>query len=252
MSRPLRTRSGALAVLALAALAAASADAQTLPSATQIVERYIDAVGGRDAFARHSYRTTEMEMSMPAAGMTMTMLVKQARPNRTVTEMVMPGMGSMRSGFDGTVAWAMDPMSGARVLEGEELAQTAQQSDFGASVDFARLFPTMETVERTTVNDRACYNVRMLSAEGIEVHNCFDVETGLLIGGQSSQQSPMGSITAEMAFEEYREFDGIRMPTVTRMSMMGQEMVMTVKNVSHAPIPDADFELPAQVRALVN
>lgn len=252
MHYQIRTRTGVLAAVALAAAAAApSAGAQTLPPATQIVERYIEAVGGRDAFAHHQYRRTEMEMSMPAAGMTMDMEVLQARPNLTVTRMTLPGMGTMTSGYDGNVAWAVDPMSGARILSGDELEQTRQQAHFDASLDFARVFSTMETVERATMGDRSCFNVRMVTEGGVEVHNCFDTQTGLLIGAVAEQTSPMGTVTAEMLFEDYQQMGGILMPTRTRMSMMGQEMVVTVKSVSHDPIDRSVFELPAQVKALV-
>ena len=63
MQYPIRTRAGMLAAVALAAAAAAPASAQTLPPAQQVVERYIEAVGGRDAFRQHDYRRSEMEMA---------------------------------------------------------------------------------------------------------------------------------------------------------------------------------------------
>jgi hypothetical protein len=250
MRYQIRIRAALLTAVALAT-ASVPAAAQTLPPASQIVERYIEAVGGRDAFRQHEFRRSELEMAMPAAGMTMNMEVLQARPNRTLTRMTLPGMGTMTSGYDGQVAWAMDPMSGARILSGEELEQSRQQSDFDSSFDFARLFPTMETVERATMGDRTCYNVRMVTEGGVEVHNCFDTETGLLIGAVAEQTSPMGTVTTEMLFEDYQQADGILMPMRTRMQMMGQEMVVTVKSVSHDPIDLSVFELPAQVRALV-
>jgi hypothetical protein len=174
----------------------------------------------------------------------------QSRPNLTLTRMTIPGMGTMRSGYDGTVAWASDPMSGARIITGDELEQTLRQADFDAGINYAVHFPTMETVELTEMGGRACYRVRMVAAGGDEVFNCFDAETGLLVGAVMTSASPMGRMEAELRFEDYREFDGILMPTVTRTSMMSQEMVMTVTSVSHDPIDPSVFEAPADVRAL--
>jgi hypothetical protein len=252
MSVPSRSVPCVLAALAITAAFSVPAAAQDLPPANQVVERYVQAVGGRAAFERHAHRTTEAEMSMPAMGLSMTVVVKQARPNRMVSTTEIPGMGTMASGYDGSVAWSMDPMSGVRLITGEELHQTLRQADFEANLDLARLFPEMETVERTTRGDRECWNVRMTDEHGVVVLNCFDVDTGLLLAGVAQQTSPMGTVEVEMVFSEYREFDGIRMPTVTTMSMMGQQMVMTVRSVSHDPIPDSEFELPDQARALVN
>jgi hypothetical protein len=246
-----RSRTAVLTAAAAAIVAAPlAAGAQTLPPAEQLVERYVEAVGGRAAHERHDHRRLELEMAMPAVGMTMQMEMLQSRPNLTLTRMTIPGMGTMRSGYDGTVAWASDPMSGARIITGDELEQTLRQADFDSGINFARHFPTMETVELTEMGGRACYSVRMVSAGGDEVFNCFDSETALMVGAVMTQASPMGRMEAEMRFEDYREFDGLLMPTVTRTSMMGQEMVMTVTSVSHDPIDPSVFEAPADVRAL--
>lgn len=248
-------RSSVLLFCAMFAISASpAAGAQTLPPADQLVERHVEAVGGRAAYERHDHRRLELEMSMPAVGMTMQMEMLQSRPNLTLTRMTIPGTVTMRSGYDGTVAWVSDPMSGsgARIITGDELEQTLRQADFDSGINFARHFPTMETVELTEMGGRACYRVRMVTAGGDEVFNCFDSETGLMVGAVMTQTGPMGRMEAEMLFEDYREFDGLLMPTVTRTNTMGQEMVVTVTSVSHDPIDPSVFEAPADVRALAH
>lgn len=240
-------RSAGLAALAL--LAALPARAQEMPAAQQIVDRYVEAIGGKAALARQGSRHTVLETSMPAMGMTMTMEMYQARPNKLFTRMEMQGM-TFTAGYDGQVAWSNNPMQGPRVLEGPELAQTLQQADFDASMDFAKSFPTMETVGRREVAGRPCWNVRMVHTSGVEMHNCYDVESGLLVGATAKQASPMGEVEADIVFSDYQAFDGVKMPTKTTMSMMGQQMVTTIKAVHHAPVPPSVFELPAEVKAL--
>ncbi len=242
-------RSFALAAVALA-MTAGAADAQQLPPAQQIVDKYVQAIGGRAAIARHQQRKTVAEMSIPANGMTMTMEVYQAAPNKVFTKMEMAGMGTFTSGYDGTLAWANNPMQGPRILEGAELNETLRQADFAGVLDPAKAYTTMQTAGEKTVAGRACWNVKMTHASGIDVHNCFDKESGLLVQTALKQQSQMGEMEVEMNFSDYREFDGIKMATKTSMSMMGQEMTTTVKSVSHAPIDASVFAVPAEVRAL--
>jgi hypothetical protein len=222
---------------------------QQLPDATTIVERYLDAVGGRAAIDAIAYRRTETEMEAP--GMTMRIVTLQARPNRSATIMNLPGLGEMRTGFDGEVAWSVDPMQGARILEGAERIETIRQAGFDANMDFAAQFPEMQTIQRTELSGRPCYEVRMTSAEGMVVRNCFDVESGLLIGGTAQQNTPMGPMEATLYFEDYRETDGILIPHTTRISTMGQSMVMHLRSVSHEPIDDETFVPPAEIRALM-
>ena len=111
----IRTRFGralGLAALALAVHAGAAA-AQQLPPAAQVVERYVQAIGGRDVAARFHSRHVTAEMAMPAQGVTMTMESWTARPNKLFSKVGMSGM-TMTTGYDGSVAWVNSPMSGPR------------------------------------------------------------------------------------------------------------------------------------------
>lgn len=248
MNRTITGRALALAVLALAARAGA-AQAQTLPPAQQIVDKYTQAVGGRAALGRFNSRHTVAEMSMPAMGMSMQVEVFQARPNKVVTKMT-SSMGNFSGGYDGTVAWANDPMQGPRVLSGAELNQTLSRSDFDSNLDMTAAFPTMQTVGERTVGGQPCWDVRMVSKYGTEMRNCFDKTSGLLVATVAKQVSAMGEVETEITYSDYQTFDGIKMPTKTTMNMGGQQLVTTLKTVSHEAIPASTFELPAEVKAL--
>ncbi|HYJ78856.1 MAG TPA: DUF620 domain-containing protein [Longimicrobiaceae bacterium] len=243
-------RGGGLAALALAGLAA-HAPAQQLPAAAQVVDRYVEAIGGRAAIGRHGQRKMVTELSIPAQGMTIAMETYTARPNRMAMKAEVPGMGTMSSGYDGTVAWSTSPVTGPRIITGKEAAEALRQANFDASTDLARAFPTMETVGEKSVGGRACWNLRMVTADSVEVHSCFDKETGLLVSTSVVQSSAMGDIPVEIVVSDYRDFDGVKMPTRMTMSLMGQEMVTTVKSVSHEPFDAAVFALPPEIRALV-
>jgi hypothetical protein len=250
MTRISFARAMGVAVLAVAAHTGAAVAQGTLPPAKQIVDRYVEAIGGRQMIGRYNARHTQAEMSMPAMGMTMSMDVYQARPNKMFTRIEMPGMGTTTSGFDGHTAWVSNPMQGPRILNGPELNETLSRADFDSNLDPSKNFPTMQTIGEKTIDGHACWNVRMVSATGIEAQNCFDKTTGLLIGSTMKQNTQMGEMQVDVAYSDYQDFDGIKMPTKTTMNMMGQQMVTTIKSVSHAAIPDSTFELPADVKAL--
>jgi hypothetical protein len=235
---------------AAASLAPAPARAQDLPPARQVVDAYVEAIGGVEAISRATHRHVKGEMSMPSAGMSMTMEMWQARPNKMLMVMSIPGMGEVRQGYDGQTAWSSNPMQGPRIIEGAELEQTARQADFDSNLRFEHLFPTMETVERTELGGRPCYKVRMVAQNGDESFGCFDVETRLLLGMTSRMESEMGTIESTVAFHDYRDFGGVKMPARTVMNMMGQEMVMIFTEMDTNPVPESVFALPAEIQAL--
>jgi hypothetical protein len=240
-------RTLALSALVLAGSARGAAT-QELPSARQIVDRYVEAIG-KGAASRQNFRRVVAEMTMPTG--TMTMDMKFARPNKMVMTMEMPGLGSMRSGFDGARGWSVNPMTGAQLMDGKELEQLARQADFDASYNLSSQFPSMTTVERSTANGQPCYRVRMVSAQQDTVFSCFDVATGLMSQMQTRQESQMGRMETTVNMLDYKEFGGVKMPTRTVTQVMGQELTTTIKSVSTDPIAPAEFDPPAEIKALI-
>jgi len=239
----------ALAAVALA-MTAGAADAQQLPPAQQIADRYVEAIGGRAAVARHQHRRTVSEMTIPAAGVTMNSEVFTSSPNKMLLKVEATGMGNMSSGYDGTVAWANNAMQGPRVLDGAELKDVIRQADFIGEWDYAKSY-RMETVGEMTVGGRPCWNVKMTHiATGLEQQNCFDKENGLLVRRSMKTQGPMGEIQMDVTLSDYKEFDGIKLATRYVTAMDGQEIPSVVKSVTHEPIDPSVYALPAEIRAL--
>ena len=253
MTRRNRMNPWILGVLSAAILTTASIDtvaAQALPDAAGIVKRYVEAMGG-NAFKEKQGMITEGTFTLPAMGTSGPMEVSHARPNQLVLHMTLPGIGEMRSGFDGTVGWSLNPLEGPRVLTGKELSQLRDDAEFSATIRDDRLITSMETVERKEVEGQACYRVRIVWKSGRESFDCYAVDSGLLLSTELHTESVMGAVDATVLFSGYTDFDGVRLPTRTVQKVMGQEFVMTVKSIRFEAIDPAVFELPAEIKALV-
>ncbi|HEV3050138.1 MAG TPA: hypothetical protein VGX50_07510 [Longimicrobium sp.] len=234
------TRGLALAGIALA-LAAGPARAQELPPAQEVITRYWTAVGGVEAVSAPQFRRTIGEMTMP--GMTMSVNFIQARPDRMVMRGEIPGLGTVEQGFDGTIGWMVVPGQGARLLEGPELQQVQTQAKFDANLRFDE-YPVMETVGRAEVDGRACWQVRMVTPENDEALGCFGVDDGYLLSISVSAPEE-----TTVTFGDYRPFGALTLPGRTVIDAGGQQLVLTVSSISHDPIPAAEFEPPAEIRA---
>ena len=228
------------AVFALVlALFAAPGAAQPLPPAQQVVDRYVEAIGGREKAL--SFRSRRLEYEMNVSGTVISMNVAMRRPNFGVVVMQTP-MGEIRSGVNGDVVWAMGPL-GAQKLEGAQAEDIRIRTAFDADILFD-IYPTMETVERAEYGGKPCWKVRMVTSSGTEMHRCFDVETGLMVATIQSQNGM--EVTA--VFDQYKEFDGLKYPAHSTASAMGQTVETTLVNVSHADIPESAFAVPDEVQ----
>lgn len=233
------------------ALVAGAAEAQQLPAASDLVAKYRTAIGGEEAFAKHQSMTMTGSFSMPAAGITAPFSAWSARPNHAAMLVSIPGFGDIRQGYNGEVAWSLNPMEGPRVLEGAELHQVVDDSDFDSSLRPMAKIASMETVELTKMGGQDCYKVKITWKSERVSHDCYSPETGLLVASVATQESNMGATEAVTLYSDYKSFGGMTLPTRMIIQVMGMEQVLSVSDVSFDSVPEGTFKLPAEIQGLV-
>lgn len=223
-----------------------------LPPAQSIIDRHIQAVGGRDAIKSHNSVNIRGSVSIPANGMTGTVEVSAARPNKTFSKTMLAGIGEIREGFDGTVAWSMSPMTGPMLATGDELKQKALDADFDGALGIASKYDTIKTLEKTTFQGRPVYKISLARKDGSgDDIEFYDAETGLKAGGVMERKNPMGVISVTSVLSDYKKFGNLMHPTVLKQSTSGMEIVMTFTSIEYDKVEPATFELPAEIKALV-
>lgn len=239
----------ALVPLMVAGTIAGAQTTTALPPAATLVARYADAVGA-PAFLAAKSIVTKGAMAMPAAGISATFQLTQVAPNQMSMVSEIPGMGKVEAGFDGTTAWSMDPMQGARVLAGSELDQIRDESDRRGSVRDPAVFSAIETVADTTMNEQRCYLVKLTWKSGRDTWDCYSPESGLIVASRSVQKTAMGDIPVVTLFSDYRKFSGVTVATKTVQEAMGQQQILTIESVVLGDGAGVAITPPAAVQAL--
>jgi hypothetical protein len=230
---------------------AQTAAPQTLPTPQEIFAKHVNALGGREAMLAYSSRKVTGTVSMPASGMNGTVEIFQAKPNKFLMRITLPGVGVMEDGYDGTVGWGNNPLTGPQLLQGQQLVDKQEDAVFHADLDVERRYASMKTVERTDFDGRPCYKVVLTRKSGGEDVVFFDVATGLRAGSILSRESPMGPINATAYEGDYKQFGKVKYATRLRIMTMGIEQVMTLTNVEHDIVDPSVFAIPAQIKALI-
>lgn len=229
-----------------------AADTTALPSARSIIDRHIDAIGGRKALAGHKSTRLRGSMSMPANGMTGTLERLTARPNKAVLRLTIEGVGAVEEGFDGTRGWSVSPMTGPMLTTGPELEERKFDSEFDGGLHDESRYEYLKTVEKTTFEGRPVYKIALKRKGGAnEDIEFYDVETGLKAGGQGTRNSPMGAVSFTSIQTEYKKFADVMHPTVLKQKIMGLEQIMTFTSIEYDVVDAAAFEVPAAVKALI-
>lgn len=245
----------ALALVAAPAFAsaqtpAAAAPAAGLPDAKSIIADYVKAIGGKEAADKVQSVHMSGTFEMPAMGMTGTVDASSARPNKQVMVVNIAGVGDITSGSNGTVVWAMNPMAGPTIVSGADLAAALEDADFGDTFKDATSFVTAETIEKTTMDGKACYKVKVTKKSGTVEFDCYAVDTHLLVGSTKTPVAAQGE-QASQFIREYKAFGGVMFPVKMAVSVAGQEQVVTWTNVEINTVAPTKFDLPAEIKALI-
>lgn len=227
--------------------------AQALPTASDIVAKYVMAIGGKDEIMKITSIKQIATLDVPSQGLSANMEVYAAAPNKIASKTSIPGLGEMQNGYNGTVGWDMNPMQGPRLLADKELTNAAESADFYANMLYsADKYASMETVGDTTISGEKAYKVKMVrKSSKNESVSYFSAKSGLLLGGVSTQESQMGSLQVSQTVSEYRKFGNLMLPTKIEQSMGPQTMIMTVKEVALNGAPESAFAIPEQVKPLI-
>jgi hypothetical protein len=235
-----------------AASATSAAKPAALPAASDVIARFVAAIGGRDAVMRHNSIRSSGTFEMPSAGVKGQVVLVQAKPDKMSMVMTVPGMGEILTAYDGAAGWAVNPMQGPRLLEGKELDQMREDAGFSNVLRSSESVRSMETVGQVEMGGQSCYKLHIVFKSGRESHDCYSVETGLLVGMVGRQDSPMGAVEVVTLVSDYKDFGGLKSATRLRQQMLGQEQIMTLDKVEFDGAADAAaFDPPAAIKTLL-
>src|SRR5262245_37566844 len=91
-----------------------SKPAAATPSVDEILDKYVKAIGGKEAIEKVNSRVEKGTFELPAFGASGSIEVYAKAPNKTAMTIDIGGFGKVENVFDGTKGWASDPQSGLR------------------------------------------------------------------------------------------------------------------------------------------
>ena len=244
---PVRRAFPAFCGTAALCLAASAASPPDLPSASEVLERHIVAIGGRQAVMRHSSMTMKGRYQVPAQKVDLETLT-YARDGKFVLRADLPGGAVFRTGYDGQTAWTISGAGKVTLPAGDVLKSIARDADLYYHLHVLQYFRSMKVVDVQPFNYRPCYHLLGVNNWGKVNEHFYDTKTGLLQGYAFDTAWRGGKGAATDTFEDYREFGGIQMAAKTT-SRDGDDITITlITSVSYDDVDDSVFALPQEVR----
>ena len=210
----------------------------SLPTLASVLERYVEALGGREAIERLESRmcrgwlVTDLPSRTPPVFEKLEMETYSALPDRWLL-VGRDSSGILKNGFDGEVGWDQT-LNSVKPEPRMERGKLAFLINPQGPIRIEDYFRDMTLAGTTEWDGRACYAVESdRKASSYTLY--FDVETGLL-----------SRIGYHWLLKDYREVDGVMFPFVIELSRKGGSTTYFFEEVEqNVPIDDGLFAMPS-------
>jgi hypothetical protein len=223
---------------------AASTSAAALPSADQILDKYVAAIGGEAAWHKLNSRVSKGTIDIPAMSLSGPVDIIEKAPNFSLATVNIGG-AVFKRGFDGSAAWSDDPQNGLRTLSGAEAEDSKRQADFYHQVSMRKYYSKWNVSGTQKIGDHDAYAVEATSTAGDLDKMYFDAQSGLLVRAITTVHSPQGDQVIQADLSDYRDTDGIKLPFSVHQSSVQADYTITFTEVHHnVDLTDGQFAKP--------
>ncbi|MFZ0039190.1 MAG: c-type cytochrome [Candidatus Acidiferrales bacterium] len=220
----------------------AAAPSENLPKADQLIDKYVAALGGKDAIQKITSRVEKG--SLTAGEMKATVDVYAKAPDKRIAIVHMPN-GDSSTAFDGHVGWLGTPGRPAREMSAAETDNVRMDAQIFFAVDLRQMFHSFRVIAEDKIGDRNVYVVSAFSEGKPSVKLYFDAQSGLLVRLERFVDTPLGSNPTRIDFADYRDAGGVKAPyrwTIARPS--GRFTIQVDEVHQNVPVDDAKFVMP--------
>jgi hypothetical protein len=239
----------ALGFLALGAAWAAMAETkEKLPTAQEVLDRYVEVTGGREALLRYKSMTIDGHLEVPARKMERDGIL-YTKDGKMLQKVFLPGGKEAASGYDGQTAWDIGPDGKVEIHEGDEIKTIARDADMYYHLRVMKYFKSMAVVDVEEFHGRVCYHLRGINNWDKVNEHFYDKENGLLVGYAFNTAWRGGDGDATETFEEYKDFGGVLMAAKSTHREGGDVSIFRITSVTYDDVSDEVFALPEAVKA---
>ncbi|MDR4894496.1 MULTISPECIES: M16 family metallopeptidase [unclassified Chryseobacterium] len=198
-----------------------------------VVDKYINAIGGKANLAKITSYTTNASMSMQ--GQSIDFKIVRAQGGKELTTVTAMGQVVQKQVFDGKTGYSMQ--MGQKVdITPEEVAEKQKNPELFEELGFAKSADyKLGGIEKIAGEDS-------YAIKGGDTTYYYSVATGLKTGETKKVKAKGQEMTIPTTFSNYKEVNGVKMPYTISVSQMGMDMTMAVKSYEINKATDADFK----------
>ena len=229
----------------------AVAEDEKLPSAEEILARYVEATGGRKAYENIRTKVTRAHFKPPESETQATQIGYYSEPSNFFQETLGAPGGIRREGVSGDVVWYINPKTGPAIRDGILKDRSLRHAFLHRDLEWRKLYKEAKCTGTATIEGKECYKVAMTATNDDHEIRYFAKDSGLHIATDVGTEGPMGGMQIRILFSEYRKTGALLVPFRWVQSFGGLEIEVVYESIEfNVEIPPSRFVLPPEVETL--
>jgi hypothetical protein len=215
------------------------------PTATEILDKYISAIGGAQRLnTLTSFIATGTSDGYGGFGGEGDFAIYAKSPNQRTTQITFkqhPERGDSTWAFDGRAGWIKTPrgLFSQYELVGGELDGARLEAQLAFPGQIKTILRNWRTGLRREIDNRDYLIVQGSADRGLLATFYFDQESGLLRRLVRYTPSPVGRVSVQVDYKDYRDVGGIKFPFELQFSWLDGRYTAKIKDIKTNVAVDA-------------
>jgi len=214
----------------------------SLPTADQLLDEYLAAIGGADALQKITSRMQKGTLTA-FGGQHFPVVVYSKAPDKRVSIMHLQG-GDSVTAFDGKQGWLGVP-GRVHTMSAAENDAARIDADLYLPAQLKTLYQKFSVDSGEKIDGRDTYMVVGRTDGQPPLRLYLDKESGLLLRLVRYAETPLGRNPTQIDYGDYRDANGVKMPFRWTLARPGNRFTVQVEQVQqNVPVDDAKFAPP--------
>ena len=211
------------------------------PSADQVIDKYLQAIGGAEALAKVNTLVEHGEINF--GGRQVPVDVYAKAPDKRLSVMRMPN-GDSITAFDGQAGWLANGGRPPRPMNDTENDGAKIDAQLSFPQNLKQMFDEVRVgrPEKIGEQDETVLLGRKKGQPPVKLY--FDPQSGLLTRVLRYTETPLGRLPVQIDYSNYRDVGGVKLPEQWTLARPNGRFTIQIEQFEREPIPDSKFAQP--------
>jgi hypothetical protein len=215
---------------------------ESLPTADQILDKYLAAAGGAEAF--HKIKTRVQKGTVDTGGEQYPIEIYSEGPEKRLS-ISHASFGESVTAFNGQAGWLSTPR-GVHPMNASERQSSRIDAQLYLPVKLRALYQEFRVLPGEIIDGHATFLVTASGASTPPLRLFFDQQSGLLLRLIRYTETPLGRNPLEVDYADYRDAGGLKIPYQWTLTRTNGSFTIRITSVQqNVPIDEKLFVMPA-------